>query len=362
MKKAWLGILRDVLSLPTAPFREDAVVAWVRAFAERKNLAFAQDAAGNVLLRIRRGRAKHKWLFAAHMDHPGFVVSERNSGRTVAAEFRGGVALPYFRGSRVRLMPEGRQPVRATVRGASAAKDSPFLRCTLWLDETADVPPGTIGMWDLPPVRIRGQRVHARACDDLAGLAGALCAMAQLAAGKSPADVTVLLTRGEEAGFAGALAACEAGTICSDALVVIIETSAEQPGAKLGDGVVVRVGDRSRTYDPSLTAHVSAVAAGLEGRKGFRAIRRLMPGGTCEATAYCMAGLQATGLCLPLGNYHNQAPGGKISAERVDLRDFDSLVHLLIALAERREGPADTDRALCRGLQKLLASRRKHLR
>jgi len=127
--------------------------------------------------------------------------------------------------------------------------------------------------------------------------------------------------------------------------------------------VVVRVGDKVRTYDPSLTGFVSGVAEGLARRdRRFRHVRQLMSGGVCESTAYALFGYIAAGLCLPLGNYHNQGPRGRIAPEQVDTGDFDSLVKLLVAVAADTGGPAAADRTLKRRLDGLLRTRGKYLR
>jgi len=351
-----LNLLGEILSLPTASFREEAVVEYIRNWAADTGIAFRRDRSGNVILRGRRpwGPSKGpRWVFAAHMDHPGFVsVAQR--GRIVEAQFRGHVLPEYFVGSVARfLTPAG--GVRARVRSIRRPKDSPFATCRLELALVADVPPGTIGMWDKPAFALRGRRAISRACDDLGGVAAVLCAMKEVAARNIPADVTGLLTRAEEVGFVGALAACRDRVLPKGSLVVAIETSAAQPNARLGDGVVVRVGDRLRTFDPSLTAHVQSAAEELAKRDGrFRFARQLMPGGTCESTVYCAMGYQATGLCVPLGNYHNMSPAGIITAETIDLDDFDCLVKLLVALAVSGKGPADADARLKARLAKLL--------
>ena len=340
-------VLRALLGLPTAPFREQAVVQYVRRFAAATDLPLTRDRAGNVLLRYRRCRAKTRWVFAAHMDHPGFVVTRRR-GRTLWAEFRGSVGIEYFAGSRARFFAPGGEVV-AVVESARKTKRRSWLAVRLKLDRPASVPPGTVGMWDLPGVRIRRGRVSARACDDLAGVASVLCALRALARGGVEADVTVLLTRAEEVGLVGALAACRDGSIPQGAAVVGIETSQAQPQTPLGGGVVVRVGDSIRTFDPSLTAHVTGVAA-RRARAGAFAYRRcLMPGGTCESTVYQTLGHRTAALCLPLGNYHNRGPGGRIAPERIHLDDFASLISLLVELArsdydERAVDAALTDR------------------
>ena len=59
-----------------------------------------------------------------------------------------------------------------------------------------------------------------------------------------------------------------------------------------------------------------------------------MDGGTCESSAYCALGYEATGLCLALGNYHNVNTRRKrLAPEYVDLNDFDNVVKWFVALA-----------------------------
>ncbi len=370
-------LLQGVLSCPTSPFCERAVIEYVRDWAWRRGAAFAQDAAGNVLLsaagatrrressgRRRRAEARSAkvptWVFTAHMDHPGFVVG-RGRGRNVWAQFRGGVAKEYFPGSRVKLFT-GAGEVVATVATVRKSARRGCLDCRLELAGAGDVPPGSIGMWDVPAFSSRGGRISAVACDDLAGVAAILAAMEEIISRGVDARVMGLLTRAEEVGFVGALAACRLGTIPAGAMVVGIEASKAQPAARVGDGVVIRVGDKARTFNESLTAHISDVAAGLAGTKrNFRFIRQLMPGGTCESTAYCAFGHLAAALCVPLGNYHNQHPRGRIAAEFIDEGDFDCLVELLVGLASDNRTPADTDADLRTRLDGLFSSQRKAL-
>jgi len=354
-------ILRSLLSVPTAAFAEQAVVDAVADWAGRRGVALTRDRAGNVLLRHRRGRSKRRWVFAAHMDHPGFcALSQR--GRSVHAEFRGGVARRYFVGSAVRFFAADGE-VTGRVRTVRMCKATQWHRCRIDLDCDAIVPVGALGMWDLAAMRIRGRRLISRACDDVVGSAGVVCALDEIIARKIAADVTILLTRGEEAAFIGAMAAAREPSIPGDALLVAIETSRAVPGARLGDGVVVRVGDAARIYDPSLTGFVSDVARSLAKRdRAFAHVRQLMPGGVCESTAYAMFGYTATGLCLPLANYHNMGPRDRIAPEQVDTGDFDSLVKLLVAIAADRGGPEASDRRLKQHLDARFKARAKYLR
>ncbi|MFL6712285.1 MAG: hypothetical protein ACJ8LN_05095, partial [Sulfurifustis sp.] len=70
--------------------------------------------------------------------------------------------------------------------------------------------------------------------------------------------------------------------------------------------------------------------------------RRIMDGGTCEATAATVYGLPAIGISIPLGNYHNQGlEGGPDSRgqngpspEFVHQDDIDGMVALCRGLLE----------------------------
>ncbi|HUF32317.1 MAG TPA: hypothetical protein VMN58_03795, partial [Acidimicrobiales bacterium] len=77
-------------------------------------------------------------------------------------------------------------------------------------------------------------------------------------------------------------------------------------------------------------------AAAAELESGLRHQRKLMDGGSCEATAFAAAGYRASGLALPLGNYHNGAdegPAAGVAAEHVLVDDYLAEIALLTRLA-----------------------------
>jgi endoglucanase len=359
-----MDVLRGLLGIPTAPFREQRVVQWIESFAAGRGLHFRQDRWGNVWL--SGGSATTGgggWIFQAHLDHPGFVVVS-SEGRRLRAEFRGSVSAEYFADSPVRLWPEdgpARGLAAKVARPKPESKSGVFPVYSLMLDEPAEVAPGTIGMWDLPAMRMRGTRLSSRACDDLVGTAGVICALVELVATKGADHVSVLLTRGEEAGFVGALAVCDSEQIDAEATLVSVETSREMPGARLGEGVVIRVGDRASVFDAAVTDHLSRTAMDLaKSDESFAWARQLMPGGVCESTVFCAHGLRAGALCLPLGNYHNMGRAGRIGAERIDLGDFTSLVKLLTTVGSERPD-RDAPRPILSRLDELLRERIDYL-
>jgi endoglucanase len=128
----------------------------------------------------------------------------------------------------------------------------------------------------------------------------------------------------------------------------------------------VRVGDRASVFTPSLTNAITMLMTEHEKRApGFTWQRKLMPGGTCEATAFSAWGYQATCLCLPLGNYHNMVEidavqAGKrparMGAEQIALADFHGLVEMLVVCATELDAPGAP--SLRRRMDDLLDSKR----
>jgi endoglucanase len=219
--------------------------------------------------------------------------------------------------------------------------------------------PGDVITWDTGPARVSRGRLHALACDNLAGVAAALSAMSLLSAKRERADVRVLLTRAEEVGFVGAIAACLSGALPPDARVIVLENSKSFAESPIGGGPILRVGDRTSTFDPELTHRLGAAAQELAAKDaGFTWQRKLMPGGTCEATAYQALGRRAACLCLPLGCYHNMDERRqRIAPEHIALADFAGLVAWLVhaAPALARDGRGDP---LADRMRSLHASRR----
>ncbi len=350
-----LAILKQVVNLPTAPFVEGQVIRYIQGFiAQRPQLRLRTDPFGNLLVRyLPRRRAKQRGrpiLLAAHMDHPGFTAVRMTDDRRVYAEFRGWVRSPYFKNERVRFFSDGAWvpgriveviphrpgksvPRRAAASARSFGADAPPKAIVAQVRQP--VQPGSPGMWGIGDAVIRGHRIFARACDDVAGLAGILCALDAICREEIASPCYAFFTRAEEVGFAGALAAVDRKTVPSDALVVAIECSKAVTGVALGGGPVLRVGDKASVFTPAATAYCQVVAEQLAAKdKTFIFQRKLMDGGTCESTAYCHYGYDATGICLPLGNYHNMDESrGRIGPEYVDVRDFANLVKWFVALA-----------------------------
>jgi putative aminopeptidase FrvX len=331
-------ILTELLSIPTAPFAEHQVIAHILRFCERfKHVTVKRDAVGNILVRVKSGKRtiRRPVCITAHLDHPGFVSAKMIGKNRVRAFWRGGVPKEYFVGSRVQFDVDS-QWVKGTIKSIKTKVSGGVDRVqTVVAEVKGEVPPRSIGMWDFPDPVIRGQRIHARACDDLAGAGAMLSAIEELCRSKQSCDAYFLFTRAEEVGFIGAIAACRLKTIPKKCFVVAMETSSELANAKMGDGPILRVGDRASAFTHATTAYCHRIARDLQlSDKRFSYQRKLMDGGTCESSAFCRLGYEATGLCVALGNYHNvNAAKKKLGPEYIDLGDFASVVKWFVELA-----------------------------
>jgi putative aminopeptidase FrvX len=331
--------LLDLTHLPTTSGREHRVVEWANSWVERReDLKVTADAAGNLLITVKGRKSKTAPVIAAaHMDHPGFVV-ESVRGRDVTARFRGSVMAEYFDDAAVEFFDarDGRHP------GKVVSYDAASKQAVVQLQSpTSVLGLGAIGRWRFAPPKLGVKRglLHAPACDDLAGVAAALTALDQARKKPELRHFGVLLTRAEEEGMLGAIAAARDGTCPDDARLLSIEMSRSFADSPIGGGPIVRVGDHSSVFDSELTNRVAAVA------KDAKLVhqRKLMDGGSCEATAFGAYGLSATGLCLALGNYHNMADIDGVKAgtakavlapEVISLEDFDGLVGLMLVAAK----------------------------
>jgi len=360
-------ILSQMLSIPTAPFAEHRVIEYIKAFCQhRKGVSCTQDQVGNLLIhvRFRNRKIARPVCITAHLDHPGFVAEKMTSKTRLRAHWRGGVPQSYFAGSRVRFY-DGDRVIKGVVSATTSSTQSGKKRVeSATINVKECVSPGAIGMWDFPDAAIRGSKIYARGCDDIAGASAMLCTIDVLSRKKRACDAYFLFTRAEEVGFVGAIAACRLKTIPQKCFVVAMETSSELPHAKMGDGPILRVGDRTSTFTPAATSHCFLIARELaRDDSTFQYQRKLMDGGTCESSAYCSLGYEATGLCIALGNYHNvNVKRGKLGPEYVHLKDFDNVVKWFESLARAPHTYTGSDRQLSAQINKLEKTYKKLLR
>jgi endoglucanase len=334
---------------PTAAGREDRMIAWVeRWVAARRDVALRRDRAGNMLITRRASAGRRPLFFQAHLDHPAFVVRRVIDPRHVELEFRGGVADAYFHNANIELLDSSGRSRPACITQLKS-QEKPFKLATAKLTKPTDaIAPGDVARWRFAPAtvqRIEDGLLHAHGCDDQAAVAAALSAFDVLRRRRGFEHVGVFLSRAEEIGFVGTIAACRDATLPRDARVICLENSRSFAESPIGGGPIVRVGDRMSVFDPRLTNRISLIMTEhAKNNSAFQWQRKLMPGGTCEATVYSEYGYEATCLCMPLGNYHNQGDldavtrgkrPARVKPEVIAIADFHGLIEMLVIIAQQ---------------------------
>ena len=321
-------ILERLAREPTTSYHEERVAAEATRIAKAAGARVRRDRHGNLRISPPTPRKGVPVWLVAHMDHPGVeIVGKRE------AVLLGGLAAAYFRrGTRLRFYHDG-EPVPARVQ-----KYSPkTYRFRLVPSPEVDrLRRRDMGVFELEDFEVRGGLVHARQLDDLAGSSVAVAAMERACLSRR-ANLHALLTRAEEEGFVGTLAAIQDEAVPRNAVIVNVEASKAIPGVEIGGGPVIRVGDRRKTFEPGAESLLLAARAKLPKSKPVQ--RWLMSGGTFEATPWGQIGWRTTGLAIPLGNYHNQGPRNRLAAEIVSVKDLATAVDI-IDLAARDVGAA----------------------
>jgi endoglucanase len=351
MNRADLHRLITLLACPTAPFREETVAAVITAWLSRAKVPCFRDPVGNLVVgaaspaayqRLVRARSTEPLrIFIAHMDHPGFHGLRWLSDRRLEVEWHGGSPVKKLAGSPVWLAMAENYVARGrliNIRFGAARHGMHSAEVAIQSSSWKTRPPATtlFGAFRFrAPAWRSGQRLYTKAADDLVGVFAVLQTAVKLFAGKQRAPFLGLLTRAEEVGFVGAVGHFELDWLDKARRRVVcvnLETSRALPGARIGKGPVVRLGDRRTVFEPgALQVLTETAQRALPGRHQ----RRIMDGGACEATAATAWGFPAVGISVPLGNYHNQDDTtGAPAPEYVHLGDVDGMLKLCRALME----------------------------
>jgi len=298
-KSQLLRLLERLLPLPTAPFHERFVSAFLRDELKNAGLDFTIDEYGNIIA----GYGDEPGLACvAHMDHPGFEIAQA-SDRMAEALWFGGVAAKYFSGARVAIYDQnsGADRARGVVTKITKNAQGRVEKMTLRIN--GSVARGDFGTWNLAPFPRQGKLIHTKGADDLVGCAVILTLLKELKKRGRKIGVRAVFTRVEEVGFVGTLGMIRSGALPRSTKIISVETSKALPGVVLGGGPVIRLGDRGGMFDHRMVLFMDKVARELQKKdRRFRFQRRVMDGGTCEATPYQLAGYVAGGVAIPFHN------------------------------------------------------------
>ena len=344
-KKQALGFLSRLGSQPAIAFYESGVAGAVKAILSDLKLGYDSDDYGNIIAKLPGAGASSGDVppiaFVAHLDHPGFEAVAID-GDYLVGQAAGGVPVGSFE-SGVPLQVVLEEGTRLKAITAGRYGEEADRQVLIRLDNPQPVTLPRPVVFDLVDFELEGEYIRMRALDDLAGCASILAALSVLSQRPAPGDVYGVFTRAEEVGLVGARVMGEAQTLPMETLVVSLESSRTLPGAEIGSGPVIRVGDAGYTFSAEAESALIKARETLQARpEGFKVQRQLMSGGVCEASAFALYGYRTTGIAFPLGNYHNGAPENKIEAEYIHQDDFVGGIVLIVEAARRVPEREDT--------------------
>ena len=344
-----LDILARLGAQPATSFIEGGVAQVVRDVLDEANVPYDTDSYGNIIAHLQGSTTDGSVppiAFMAHMDHPGFEAVAVDGDFLVGVAMGGIPQSSFESGVPLQIvLPDGERLAAVTAGPSGEASERKALISLEDASRLAEVPLPSSVVVDLVDFQIEDGYIRMRAVDDLAGCGSTLAMLSALAKqGEQPAgDVYGVFTRAEEVGLVGARLLAEAGTLPPETLVVSLESSRTLPGAEIGNGPVIRVGDAGFTFNADAESPLIRARETLQARpEGFKVQRQLMSGGTCEASAFSVYGYRTTGIAFPLGNYHNGAPDGGIEAEYIHEEDYLGGVELMLEAVRRMPEREDT--------------------
>ena len=340
-----LELLFSILNRPSAPFREKHVIDRITSALREHRVPHFLDPVGNIVVGVGSKKDYLKLVntagqepvrvFIAHTDHPGFHGVKWVDDQRFEFKWHGGSPTTFLDGSKVWLANSEGLIGEAVMEKAELVASGRAISHGVIFTEDKSVAQriknakqiyGGFHFRDF--VWQDGDLLYTKAADDLVGSFAITSLAIDLAKAKKKGTPFIgLLTRAEEVGFIGAIGHFELGWLKKarrPILGVSLETSRALPGAEIGKGPVVRLGDKYTVFDSGALRIFTELAAEVLPDKHQR---RVMDGGTCEATAATVYGHPCVGISIPLGNYHNQSfEGGPDS--RGELGPAPEFVHL----------------------------------
>ena len=347
--------IREILSIPTAPFHEH----WLRdylifRFAKLPDVKLTIDRVGNLWVRYRpSGSEAPKICLQAHLDHPGYVADKKQAGGKLSATGYGGLpencvgaALRFYTSPK----DAGRRAVIKTYK-----KEKRTRKVTLASAQAIE--PESIGMWDFPAFRRSGPWFEGRSFDDTLGVSILSVMLEQHAKRRRKTPLMFVFTRAEEVGCVGLASIIERPPFPIPKNTLTIEMPRATGELIAGKGVMLRAGDFYGNFDPDFLAHMEAAAKKIQIKKTwFRSQRRAAILGDTETSLFRLLNFRAGCLCLPVMHAHNinRENKGRPAPEKIHENDLLSLLTLLEHLLS---DPLDIAKTRSTQKKRLLARR-----
>ena len=288
------------------------------------------DRMGNLIVRMRSGDLgatdRIKIMVSAHMDEVGFMVNCIKSDGYLGIDTVGGISASVMAGRRVTVRTENGDLAGVIASKAIHHKDKKERAKTTPIDKLyidvgaidaddakARVRIGDMAVFDSPSYEFGEGFIKAKALDDRMGCAAMIEVIRSLA--KEPvevnADIYFCFTVREEIGLSGARTAAFAIrpdiaiVLETTAIADVLDVSASERVADVGNGVVISVMDRSTIYDRELVDQ----AMELSRTENIKAqLKRYVSGGNDAGHIHKTAdGARTLALSVPTRYLHSPA-------------------------------------------------------
>ncbi|MBK9294059.1 MAG: hypothetical protein IPM57_06375 [Oligoflexia bacterium] len=322
--------LKDVFSNPTAPYREGWVLNYIKSELKRLKYPYFQDNWGNIIAgssQIKTLKLSKRIALVAHTDHPGFHILKQLNKDTFLVKWHGGYP-PRVKGSSLAIYnPQFKNKI-SKAKALTNIDKKGYLKIKI-IKSNFKISTQCFGAFDFKDYIKIKNLIKTRVADDLAGVTIILSTLERLNI-KQRENFLGIFTTAEETGFKGALGLLYNKTLGLKNMAISLEASRQMKDALIGKGPVIRLGDRKSIFNFRVINKIDASALSLKNKIKYQ--RRIMSGGTCEATAFNMLGINCGGMAVPLGNYHNQRKNGKPGPEIINLKDVENAVKILVRL------------------------------
>ncbi|MCO6432122.1 MAG: hypothetical protein J5J00_14780 [Deltaproteobacteria bacterium] len=351
-------ILSETLSVPTAPFCEGQLAAFIGKRLNRlAGIKLRTDRSGNILATYSsRSGKKLPICFQAHLDHPGFQFIKPLSPGLGLAEGLGGIPENCVRGKLRFFGPDG-SSVKATIIKFLRSGSKKWVH----IRHRGSIEPGSAGMWDMAPFREKGSWIAGRGFDDNLGAAILLYLLHHASRRRTAWGFQVLFTRAEEVGYVGAIELVRQKSFKLEKSILTVEMPRSAGALVAGNGVVIRAGDSMMDFDPLVSLRLNALARRLSGKSWFKSQRGLGLLGGTESTVFQLEQCKVGSLCLPVKDAHNRhEQSGRPAYEQVhrgDLMSLELMLRTIISEPWDLEQPQQELRKKIHGKQRAWAGK-----
>ncbi|MCK4666491.1 M42 family metallopeptidase [Candidatus Dependentiae bacterium] len=324
--KGTINLIKKLTSIVGPSGYEDEIREVIKKEVKKLKIKHIEETPLGALI-VKVGSGKKKIMLAGHMDEIGILSTHIDKKGFIRFANIGGVSKYGLIGSRIKFV----NGVSGLISTEPIKKPEQFSFEKLYIDIGAKnktaaaklVPVGTFGVFDKECV-VLGNRIISKAMDDRIGCVVMLNVLKKVYNKKLPYQVYFVFTTQEEVGLRGAKTS--AFKIDPDfGIALDVTGTGDTPegykmAVNLGDGVAIKVKDRSLITHPKL----KDVCVKLAEEKNIKYQLEILEWGGTDAGAIHLtrAGIPSTVFSIPTRYIHSQS-------EMIDMDDVKATEALL---------------------------------